>query len=181
MSTKKVNAKFIHTDDEEKWLHGMLNEGWILTKYDSEEIDECQYQFERAENEEAKNLVYKIDYRTFNWKRDYLEYKSIFEDAGWTALSKNTFYSKHIFYTERTNKNIDIFSDSESYRDREKRKMNSYLQYIFISLVIFAVSFTIYLIYDRPSFMFAGLVMIITAGKSSIDYIKQRKIYQSYE
>ncbi|WHT49642.1 DUF2812 domain-containing protein [Sporosarcina thermotolerans] len=107
-TVKKVTKRFSNFSKEELWLQSMLNEGWILKSYDSEDMDDCQYVFERIQYEEHKNITYKIDYRELK-KGEYEEYKGIFTDAGWTLLSKNSWYSKHIFYTTSSNPQSDIF------------------------------------------------------------------------
>ena len=103
-------------------------------------------------SEDQKNITYKIDYRELK-KGEFEEYKDIFKDAGWTLLSKNSWYSKHIFYTTSTNPQRDIFSDQESYRERERRRMSSSLLYIIISSLMFVVLIVLYSIYDRSAFM----------------------------
>ncbi len=179
-TTKKVSMKFTNLSEEEKWLNNMLKNGWFLKKYSSEDVEECDYEFVPIENKEQEELIYRIDYRSFNKKSDYEEYKSIFEDTGWTIVSKNKWYSKHIFYAE-SKSNSDIFSDSDSFREREKRKMKSYLQYIIISIVFFIISVVLYNLYERSAYLAAGLFILFSAGKYLLDYYKMRKIYRSLE
>ncbi|MFP3886288.1 hypothetical protein U8V97_12555 [Priestia filamentosa] len=62
---KKISKRFTNFEKEEKWLGEMLAEGWILKEYGSEDVEECQYIFRLASEEEKKNVVYKIDYRLF--------------------------------------------------------------------------------------------------------------------
>ena len=48
-TVKKVTKQFSDFSQEEQWLQSMLNEGWILKSYDSEDMDDCQYVFERIQ------------------------------------------------------------------------------------------------------------------------------------
>ncbi|MCM3031773.1 DUF2812 domain-containing protein [Niallia sp. MER 6] len=178
-NSKKISAKFINLNEEEKWLQDMLMDGWVLKKYDSEEVEKCEYEFERMESNDQKELIYKIDYRLFNRKRDYIEYKSIFEDAGWTILSKNVFYSKHIFYSDSTNEYKEIFSDSDSYKGRDKRKMNGYLLNIVMYIVFSIILFSLYFQFDKSAFGAGGFFTIFCTIKCLIDFVKHKKIYQS--
>lgn len=50
-ATKKVTKRFTNFSKEEEWLQSMLNEGWILKSYDSEDVNEYQYIFEQSQNE----------------------------------------------------------------------------------------------------------------------------------
>ncbi|MDW0117465.1 DUF2812 domain-containing protein [Sporosarcina thermotolerans] len=177
-TVKKVTKRFSNFSKEELWLQSMLNEGWILKSYDSEDMDDCQYVFERIQYEEHKNITYKIDYRELK-KGEYEEYKGIFTDAGWTLLSKNSWYSKHIFYTTSSNPQSDIFSDQDSYREREKRRMSSSLVYIIISSFMFAVLIVLYTIYERSAFLGVGIMTLFFAINCTIDYFRHKKVYNS--
>jgi Protein of unknown function (DUF2812) len=176
---KKINKKFNNFTEEEEWLQNMLYEGWMLKSYDSEDIDDCQYIFELVQHDEQKNLIYKIDFRIFNNKDDFQEYKSIFEEAGWTVLAKSKSYSKQIFYTDNQNANRNIFSDTESYKEREKQKMRSIITSLIITLILFIVSVILYSIYDKAAFMGAGTFTLVSSGKFVVDYFKHRNVYKS--
>ncbi|MBU5268248.1 DUF2812 domain-containing protein [Virgibacillus proomii] len=140
----------------------MLQNGWILKKYSDEDEDGCSYIFEPIQKKDQKDVIYKIDFREFNRKEDYQEYKDLFEDAGWKLLSKNQSYSKHIFYTSSTNKQSDIFSDVPSYIEREKRKMSASLRDTIICLVISFICFILRFIFDQSSFYGpSGLTLIM--------------------
>lgn len=178
-NVKKIIKKFNNFTEEEQWLQSMLNDGWMLKSYDSEDIDDCLYVFEPVQDAEQKNLIYKIDFRSFNKKDDFQEYKSIFEDAGWTVLAKSKSYSKQIFYTDNQNANRNIFSDTESYKEREKQKMHSIFTSIIISVIFFMISIILYIIYDRAAFMGGGLVTFLSSAKFMGDYFKHRKVYKS--
>ncbi|RDW16590.1 hypothetical protein CWR48_16245 [Oceanobacillus arenosus] len=176
---KKVTKHFSDFSKEEQWLQSMLNEGWILKSYDSEDMDDCQYVFEPVKSEKQKNIIYKIDFRELNQKGEFEEYKSIFEGAGWILLSKNSWYSKHIFYTTSTNPQRDIFSDQESYRERERRRMSSSLIYIIIGILMFVVLIALYIIYDRSAFLGVGIMTLFFNIKCMVDYYRHKKVYKS--
>ncbi|UQZ32514.1 hypothetical protein C2I18_02445 [Paenibacillus sp. PK3_47] len=176
---KKINKKFTNFSEEEQWLQTMAGEGWILREYDNENIDACRYVFEAVQSPEQKLRIYKIDFRSFDKKDDYEEYIELFEETGWAVLSRNKGYSKHIFYTDARNSNTTIFSDKESYRDREKRKMADSLSLTAVSVILFVASVVIYSIYGSRGFMFAGLVSLGSGLKGLLDYYRHRKSFKS--
>ncbi|GIP65104.1 hypothetical protein J32TS6_36590 [Virgibacillus pantothenticus] len=173
---KKVSKKFSAFTEEEQWLQTMVQNGWILKKYSDEGEGGCSYIFEPIQK---KDVIYKIDFREFNRKKDYQEYKDLFEDAGWKLLSKNQSYSKHIFYTSSTNKQSDIFSDAPSYIEREKRKMSASLRDAIIYLVISCICLALRIIFERTSFYGPSGLFLIISIKYVMDYLKHRKTYKS--
>ncbi|MEW4282381.1 DUF2812 domain-containing protein [Priestia koreensis] len=175
-SVKKVYQTFVDFKEEEKWLQEMLEDGWMLASYDSEDLEACQYVFHPVHTEEENQRIYKIDYRTFGKKEQFEEYKELFEDAKWTLLSKSKWYSKHIFYTEQSNPNREIFSDQQSYEERNKRKQQSYMMSILALCICIAVTIVLYAIYQRTAFLGASLVMIVTSIKLVRDYVKTRAL-----
>ncbi|MDQ0229138.1 DUF2812 domain-containing protein [Metabacillus malikii] len=178
-SIKKVTKHFSDFSKEEEWLQSMLHKGWILKSYDSEDVDDCQYVFEPLNNEELQHVIYKIDFREFNKKEEFEEYKEIFQESGWTLLSKNKWYSKHIFYTTSANAQRDIFSDQSSYRDREKRKMSSSLMQAAIYLIGFIIFLVLYRIFERSAFGGVGIFSLFFSFKYLVDYYKHRKTLKS--
>jgi Protein of unknown function (DUF2812) len=180
-SVKKIYKKFNNFTKEEQWLQNMLQDGWILKSYDSEDIDEeCKYIFEAVRNDEQKNGTYKIDYRSFSNAEDFEDYNNLFEDAGWTILAKNKSYKKHIFYTNTLSANHTIFSDTASYIGREKRKMNEAIQHIVIAISLLSIAIVLYTIYDKTSIIGGASVVFSLYGIPSIvAYYKHRKAYKS--
>jgi hypothetical protein len=176
---KKVTKHFSDFYEEEAWLQSMLSKGWILKSYDSEDVGDCQYTFERVQSENFTNIIYKIDYRDFNKKVEFEEYKEIFEDSGWTLLSKNKWYSKHIFYTASNNAQSNIFSDQESYRDREKRKMSSLLLSATLAFIGFIILIVLNRVFDKPAFGGIGLFSLFFSIKYTVSYLKHRKILKT--
>ncbi|RVT66930.1 DUF2812 domain-containing protein [Niallia taxi] len=176
---KKVTKRFSDFSKEEEWLQSMLSEGWILKSYDSEDVDDCQYTFEHSQSENLQSIIYKIDFQNFNKKEEFDEYKEIFQDSGWTILSKTKWYSKHIFYRTSTNAQVDIFSDQESYKEREKRKMTSLLLYTGLALIGFIIFIFLWIIFEYAYFGVSGLFLLYISIKYSIDYISHRKALKS--
>lgn len=178
-SVKKVYKNFSSFTEEEHWLQNMLQDGWVLKKYSVEDEDGCKYVFEPIQNEEQKELIYKVDFREFNKEKDFEEYKDIFEDAGWTLLSRNKGYSRHVFYTEPTNAQRDIFSDTESYIERERRKMSSTLTTVILNFSFFLVSVILYIIFEKTYILGGTLFLLFGGVKYLSDYFKHRKVYNS--
>ncbi|GGE71919.1 DUF2812 domain-containing protein [Priestia taiwanensis] len=176
---KKINKKFNSFTEEEQWLQHMLNEGWVLKGYHPEKLQPCTYYFDSIQYEEQKNRTYKIDYRVFRKEDDFLEYKSIFEDTGWTLLSIDKLYAKHIFYTNQPDANCTIFSDVESYKGREKRKMASARNMVLVSASFFIVSLFTDILYDWDLYTASILNVLLFGFPSAIIYYKHRKIYRS--
>lgn len=176
---RKVSKKFTNFEKEEKWLGEMLAEGWILKEYGSEDVEECQYIFRLASEEEKQNGVYKINYRLFMKKRDLEDYQNLFEEAEWQPLAKDTSYMKHIFYTNSSEADRDIFSDKESYQGREKRRMKASLLYSGLCILGMAVLFTLWRTFEASSFGGAGMFVLFAAIKNIADYFKHRKVYKS--
>jgi hypothetical protein len=93
----------------------MAESGYILEKYSALGI----YTFRKAEPED---LHYKIDYRSFKNKKEFEQYKTFFEDAGWEHVCGTTYSGGQYFIPKSSNeKNSDIFSDIESKAARYKR------------------------------------------------------------
>ncbi|MEM5590740.1 DUF2812 domain-containing protein [Niallia circulans] len=76
---KKVTKRFSDFSKEEEWLQSMLNEGWILKGYDSEDIGDCHYIFERTQSEKSHNIIYKIDFRNFDKRENLKNIKRFFK------------------------------------------------------------------------------------------------------
>lgn len=177
-SVKRVHKNFTNFKEEEDWLQFMLLDGWVLAKYKDEFEDGTYYTFNLHSNEKQSNLIYKVDFRDFNRKKDFLEYKEIFEDSGWNILSKKG-NSKHIFFTKSQNPNISIFSDADSYKEREKRAIRSSLTSGGIAFIFLVISIYLYSIYEKSAFLAGGAFTIITGIKYIIRYFRHRKILKS--
>ncbi|MDX8045302.1 DUF2812 domain-containing protein [Gracilibacillus sp. S3-1-1] len=180
-TTKKVAKRFFNFFEEEQWLQSMLDTGWVLKSYEDVDVDvgNCKYVFEPITDEQQKHIIYKIDYRDFSRKKEFQEYKELFEHAGWTSFSKSMWYSKHIFYTTSTKPQIDIFSDQESYKEREKRKMSSSLLGAIIGMLISIVCVVLYFVYEKPAFFAAAVVPFVSSVKCTMEFVRHKAVYRS--
>ena len=169
---KKISKKFNSFEDEEKWLMGMAKEGWRLVSYDSEDIEECTYKF--VEDPNASKYNYQIDYRNFKKKLDYEEYKQLFEETGWTTLSKNAKYSKHIFIS--TSKE-NIFSDSATSLEREINRYKTAKVYVIASILwtISMVSLLYYFDFEISAFGGGATFGLFAIIYTTVDAVKRRK------
>ncbi|MDQ0207786.1 DUF2812 domain-containing protein [Alkalicoccobacillus murimartini] len=176
---KTVSKRFSSFEKEEEWLLEMFKKGWKLSKYDSEEFDESTYSFQLT-SETDESIIYRIDYRELKNKEEYDEYKELFNETGWTILSKGKNYTKHIFYTTSTNKKDHIFSDSLSLAGREKRKMTHSLLYFIITLSLCFILILLYFIFRQSVFMGVGFMTFFGSFKYLLDYLKCRKTFNAY-
>lgn len=120
---------FVDLSQEESYLKQMSEQGWRLNKRSIT----GRYVFEK---QEPKPLSYKIDYRVFNKKKDFLSYISLFEDAGFEHVWGNA-YSGHQYFLPKTpDASSEIFSDRESKAQRYKR-----LQQNCVYLVIMMIAY----------------------------------------
>jgi Protein of unknown function (DUF2812) len=177
-AAKKIKKLFFSFTEEEQWLQRMLNDGWVLKGYDATKLGLCIYYFDSIQYEEQKNRTYKIDYRIFGKTNDFHEYIDIFEDTGWVILSTDETQAKHIFYTNRPDADCAIFSDVESYKEREKRKMTSARNFMISSIISFIISILFNIIFD-VNLVIGPLLLLLATLSSSIVYYKQRKVYKS--
>ena len=133
-------------------------------------MDTNTYKF--VEDSSASGLHYQIDYRSFNKKSDYEEYKELFAESGWTILSKSWFYSKHIFISTTKSK---IFSDNTSQIEREINRYRVAKSYVGL-FVIQAIATAVLLYYfDYAYFGAATLFGICAAIYHAIDARKRYK------
>lgn len=129
---------FIDMKKEEQYLKEMAEKGWGLVKYSAYN----RYTFEKIHPE---SLSYRIDYQMFKKKGDYTDYLTLFEDSGWKHISGSQSSGFHFFLPENdNNQDLDIFSDSQSSRERYRRLYNQSL--IWVALMI------VYFILLQPSF-----------------------------
>ena len=98
---------FWNFQEEEKWLADMARKGHILKSYSAFGI----YTFVK---EVPQELNYKIDYKMFQKKADYISYLTLFEDAGWKHVWGSRYSGNHYFLPENGETDTEIFSDDES-------------------------------------------------------------------
>lgn len=120
-------------------------------------------------NESQKQTVFKIDFREFDQQEEYNEYIDRFSESGWDSLSKKE-NGKHIFFTTSENANKHIFSDADSFREREKRMIH--FGFLILSILI-------YIRFEQEFFIGAGLFSSFAMIKSIISYIGHKKALKS--
>lgn len=131
----KQFKRFKHFEQKEEYLNHMAKEGFEFIKRSAFGI----YNFKKAD---AKNSCYKVDYRIFNKKADFLDYVSIFEDSGWKHIYGHQGSGKQYFLQVAEEATSDIFSDDKSKAERYIRLQQNYIAWlswmvgaIFITLV----------------------------------------------
>ncbi|KAF1296207.1 hypothetical protein BAU15_10500 [Enterococcus sp. JM4C] len=138
---------FIDIEKEEKYLERMAESGWGLVNYNSLGF----YRFEKIVPEKRN---YRIDYRLFANKKDYLNYLTLFEDSGWQAVSSNHGSSHHFFLPiSSENQEMDIFSDADSSKERYKRYFA--LSAFFMALMIICLGIYLPGLKDIPTWYLA--------------------------
>lgn len=125
---------FVDMNKEEEYLNEMAKKGHILKKYSAF----GRYHFEDGV---PQDLQYRMDYRIFNKKSNFLDYVSLFEDAGWKHVYGNRYSGNQYFLPASKHASDDIFSDKESEAKRYERLSKICMQ----SMVVFIVYFTLVL------------------------------------
>ena len=121
---------FINYSKEEKWLNEMSKKGYEVTS------NSFGYTF-RSINPD--DITYRIDYRTFKNKKDFIDYCTIFEDSGWKHILGSKYSGKQYFKKVSDKCDEDIFSDNISKANRYKRASNIWLRFSRIYLVLLIV------------------------------------------
>lgn len=169
---KRISKKFDSFEAEEKWLMDMAKDGWRLVSYDSEDLEECTYKFD--EDPDASKYNYQIDYRNFNTKSAYEEYKALFEETGWTILSKSFWYSKHIFVSTSKER---IFSDSGSILERDINRYKNAKMYVLLCIIGTIITGSLYFYFDSEVSSLGGVTIMGIFGTiyATWDAMKHRK------
>lgn len=107
----KQFKRFKNFEQEEEYLSHMAQNGFEFVKHSTFGI----YHFKKAT---AKSSSYKVDYRIFNKKSDFLDYISIFEDSGWKHIYGTQESGQQYFLQLSKEATSDIFSDEKSKADR---------------------------------------------------------------
>lgn len=164
---KKFSKKFETFEAEEKWLMELAQDGWRLVSYEDNDVETNTYKF--VKDSSASQLHYQIDYRSFNKKSDYEEYKALFTEAGWTMLSKSWIYSKHIFISTTKNK---IFSDNISQIEREINRYRVAKLYGGLFVLQAIITAILYIYFD---YAFFGAATIFGIGATIYNVMDARK------
>lgn len=126
---------FVDLDKEEKYLNKMAKKGHILKKYSAF----GRYHFEDGV---PQDLQYRVDYRTFNKKSEFLNYVTLFEDTGWRHVYGKRYSGSHYFLPVSEHVSDDIFSDKESKAKRHKRLSGICMQSVLMLMVYVIVVLT---------------------------------------
>lgn len=137
---KKFKA-FYNFQEEENWLSDMAKSGHILKNCSALGI----YTFA---DEKPQPLKYKIDYKVFTRKSDYISYLTLFEDAGWQHVWGTKNSGCHYFLPKDGQSDKEIFSDAESANGRYK----TLFQICVTNLSLWAVYCTILMYINDFSF-----------------------------
>lgn len=104
---------FYNFQEEENWLTDMAKKGHILKSY-------SQFGVYTFADEKPQSLKYKIDYKVFTRKSDYVSYLTLFEDAGWQHVWGTKNSGNHYFLPKNGQADAEIFSDAQSANKRYK-------------------------------------------------------------
>ena len=167
---KKISKKFASFEAEEKWLMELAQDGWRLVSYEGNDMDTNTYKF--VEESSASEYHYQIDYRSFNKKSDYEEYKDLFAESGWSILSNNALYSKHIFISTTKSK---IFSDNASRVERDINRNRTAKLYGVLFIIQAIITGGLYYYFDYAYFGAATIFGIGAAIYHAIDARKRNK------
>ncbi|EOU1871536.1 DUF2812 domain-containing protein [Clostridium perfringens] len=118
---------FIDYSKEENWLNKISKRGYELTN---------AYFGYRFKKTSKKDIIYKIDYRTFKNIKDFEDYCLLFEDAGWKHICGSKSSGNQYFIKLKNNSSHDIFSDSLSRADRYKKLCNLYSTFAFTFIAL---------------------------------------------
>jgi len=124
---------FLDFEKEEKWLEKMSEEGWLLRKRS------LLYHFEQVE---PKKREIRIDYREFGSKKDFENYKAIFEDSGWKHLSGTKSSGSQYFLKVSEDSAGEIFSDELSKAGRYKRLADAWVTMAIVFLPFLVMALT---------------------------------------
>ena len=102
---------------EERWLNEQAESGWRLIDYSYNEVLGSRYTFEVDLS--AKEMRYKVDFRTLKNNEEFEDYIELYHEAGWDLIAKNYRYHKFIFISEEAK---EIFTDSTSLIERERNR-----------------------------------------------------------
>ncbi len=134
---------FVDMEQEEEYLNAMAKKGYMLKKYNSSGF----YSFIKGT---PQDLHYKIDYRVFNKKSDFENYKMLFQDAGWIHVFGTKYSGGQYFLPAKGSNNHEIFSDIESRAARYTRLINQCLLWLFF---LWFIPFQFYLLMISVSVM----------------------------
>ncbi|MCR8643413.1 DUF2812 domain-containing protein [Paenibacillus sp. N1-5-1-14] len=120
---------FVNFDKEERWLNEMASKGYILSSKN------VGYKFGKGSPEKAN---YRMDYRIFNKREDFEDYRALYEDSGWRHIAGTKSSGAQYFKQMDEFTTDDIFSDSSSKAGRYDRiaRMWSTIFILFLAIMI---------------------------------------------
>lgn len=123
---------FFNIVEEEKWLNDQLQKGYRCTKISNLGI----YTFEKV----SDDYVIRLDYQDVLPKGKFLEYKTIYEDFGWSHI-KGTRFGTIQYWQKEAGIQNEIFSDRQSIFHYYKRLMKYSL---LLGLPLLVICFYLY-------------------------------------
>jgi Protein of unknown function (DUF2812). len=118
---------FINLDKEEQWLNEQARKGWELTG------KSWGYEFRQVE---PKELNFRIDYRHFNNREEFENYRVLFEDSGWKHVAGTKSSGQQYFVRSGEAESAEIFSDEASKAARYQRMSRMWLSLAVVYLPI---------------------------------------------
>lgn len=155
---------FIDYAKEEKWLNEMAKKGYEIIR------NSCGYKFKPIT---PQDITYRIDYRTFKCKKDFIDYCTLFEDSGWKHIAGTKSSGNQYFKKVSSNSDSNIFSDNMSKAARYKR-----VSIIWLSMSISYLILMIGLVYSGTINLEAFInpkALYFTPGlweKSGLDFLR---------
>lgn len=150
---------FFRFEKEERWLEEMAGLGWMLCRKGI-----C-YNFLRCE---PGRYTVRMDYREFKNKREFEDYRAMFEDSGWRHLAGSKGSGTQYFLKLSDSSTDDIFSDEGSRAGRYKRLAGAWLG--------IAVVFSPYcVIFKEPVAGAMTAMMVMYLGIAALYWWKYRK------
>jgi hypothetical protein len=119
-------------------------------------------------DEKPQCLSYKIDYKLFTQKSDYISYLALFEDAGWQHVWGTKNSGNHYFLPKNGQLDTEIFSDSES----ANRRYKTFFQICTTNLSLWAVYCTTLMSINDFSFSNFGFLTPGLWDKVGVEFWK---------
>lgn len=105
---------FFDMEKEEQWLNRQLQKGYRCTNISGVGI----YTFEKTD----KRYVMRLDYQDYLSKKNFKEYRGIYEDFGWSYMN-GSWLGGIKYWQKEADDQKEIFSDRQSMRNYYKRLM----------------------------------------------------------
>jgi len=154
---------FINYAKEEKWLTEMSKKGYELVNAS------FGYTFREITPEEA---TFRIDYRSFKTKVDFIDYCTLFEDSGWKHTCGSMCSGNQYFKKILKDSHDDIFSDSMSKAGRYKRvsklSFTMAISYIPILVALFTTNIINLKVFINPKLLYYTPGLWNTSGLNFI-------------